>query len=72
MTRSYTPSQIADEILAGNITRDSVFVLMSDIENLRQIVVDFACDCDEATCCAGWDVDECDRNQARNVLEGKP
>ena len=35
MTRTYTPSQIADAILAGTITRDSVFVLMSEIENLR-------------------------------------
>lgn len=35
MTRSYTPSQIADAILAGEITRDSAFVLLAEVEKLR-------------------------------------
>ena len=32
MTRSYTPSQIADAILAGEITRDSAFVPLAEVE----------------------------------------
>ena len=72
MTRTYTPSQIADAILAGDITRDSVFVLMREIEQIRQIVVDLSCDCDEGTCCDGWDRSECARNQAREALGAEP
>jgi hypothetical protein len=35
MIRSYTPSQIADSILAGEITRDSAFVPLAEVEKLR-------------------------------------
>ena len=35
MNRSYTPSQIADGILAGEITRDSAFVPLAEVERLR-------------------------------------
>ena len=35
MNRSYTPSQIADGILAGEITRDSAFVPLAEVEKLR-------------------------------------
>ena len=35
MTQSYTPSQIADGILAGEITRDSAFVPLAEVERLR-------------------------------------
>ena len=36
MTRSYTPSQIADGILAGEITRDSAFVPLAEVERLTR------------------------------------
>ena len=36
MTRSYTPSQIADSILAGEITRDSAFVPLAEVERLTR------------------------------------
>ena len=36
MTRSYTPRQIADSILAGEITRDSAFVPLAEVERLTR------------------------------------
>ena len=36
MTRSYTPSKIADGILAGEFTRESEFVSKLDVERLRE------------------------------------
>lgn len=35
MTRSYTPSQIADGLLSGEFTRDSAFVPRAEVERLR-------------------------------------
>lgn len=36
MTRSYTPSQIADVLLAGEFTRDSAFVPLAEVERLTR------------------------------------
>lgn len=36
MTRSYTPSQIADGLLAGEFTRDSAFVPLAEVERLTR------------------------------------
>ena len=35
MNRSYTPPQIADSILAGEVTRDSAFIPLAEVERLR-------------------------------------
>ena len=35
MTRSYTPRQIADDLLSGKFTRDSAFVPLVEVERLR-------------------------------------
>ena len=35
MTRSYTPRQIADGLLAAEFTRDSAFVPLAEVEKLR-------------------------------------
>ena len=42
MTRSYTPRQIADGLLAAEFTRDSAFVPLAEVERLRAEILELA------------------------------
>ena len=86
MTRSYTPSQIADAILAGEITRDSAFIPLAEVERLRARVAALSDALNSVHDWLGvaiqcpafqWDADEkhaaqLDYDAARAALEAKP
>jgi hypothetical protein len=52
MTRSYTPSQIADAILAGEITRDSEFVPLAEVARQARHIEELRSKIDAEKSCA--------------------
>lgn len=88
MSRTYTPSQIADGLLAGKFVRETEFMLAFEVERLtrerdearaksakmREALRKFECMCigDQCDSYGQPYQPQCERYMARKLVESKP